>query len=93
MRVAGRACREGKETAGPAAGPALPALVDALDRDETAQEAVLTLATLGPAARVAVPALVERLGEGWDRNLLPLELLHEVLKKIDPEAARKAGVP
>jgi HEAT repeat protein len=78
---------------GPLAGGAVPALMLALDRDETAYDAILTLAAIGPTARPAVPALVERLGDGWDRGLLPLAPLHEALKKIDPEAAHKAGVP
>jgi HEAT repeat protein len=47
------------------------------------------LARVGEGAKGTVPALIEALA---DRSLLVQDAAGEALKKIDPEAARKAGV-
>jgi len=46
-----------------------------------------TLALIGPGARAAVPALMKALRR---KDLAPI--VADALKKIDPEAAAKAGI-
>jgi HEAT repeat protein len=74
---------------GPEAAAGVPALVEAL-KGESGYErrrAALILARIGPDARAAVPALIQLL-KGEDAAEAAL-----ALKRIDPEAAAKAGVP
>jgi HEAT repeat protein len=61
------------------------------DRDERVrQSAAWALGEIGAAAKPAVPALIEALKDE-DRDVQFRAA--EALKRIDPEAAHKAGVP
>ena len=73
----------------------LPTLLHALnDREEPDERlrtaAVKALGEVGPRARAAVPQLLEIIEE--DDNGYRVEVAAEALKKIDSEAAVKAGV-
>lgn len=72
---------------------ALPTLTSALsDKDKwVRRDAANTLGEIGPDAVSVVPALVKVFKE--DKEELVRESTGESLKKIDPEAAKKAGVP
>ncbi len=69
----------------------VPALIEALkDNDTLKRTAVISaLGRLGPQARAAVPALVEV----YKKDSTTSFAAGVVLKGIDPEAAKKAGVP
>ena len=69
----------------------VPALIEALnDKDFEVHRVVLTsLGTIGSAAKEAVPALNEALRHG---DVETRGAIGEVLAKIDPEAAAKAGI-
>jgi HEAT repeat protein len=71
---------------------ALTALVKKVGDTEAAvrREAAGALERFGPAAKEAVPALVAALA---DRDFPVVLAVRDALKRIDPEAARKAGVP
>lgn len=74
---------------GPEAAAGVPALVEVL-RGESGYDrrrAAVVLARIGPDARTAVPALIQVL-KGEDAAEVAA-----ALKRIDPEAAAKAGVP
>jgi HEAT repeat protein len=72
------------------ATPAVPYLIDALfGCSETRELAARALGSIGPDAKAAVPALTARLG---DRYADARKAVAEALKRIDPEAAAKAGV-
>jgi HEAT repeat protein len=71
---------------------AVPVLIDVL-RDSRShppikQNAVLALGEMGPAAKAAIPALKEIL---YDADAHARRSAAEVLKKIDPEAAKRAS--
>src|SRR5262249_7104785 len=68
-------------------------LVTALgDKDEMVRGTTANLcAGLGPKAKAAVPALIAMLNDEKDENVRSLTMA--ALKKIDPVAARRAGVP
>jgi hypothetical protein len=74
----------------PAAEAAIPALREALrDTDRRVRRlSSLALARIGPEARPAVPVLIEALKDRDDR----VRAAAAALKKIDPEAAKKAGI-
>jgi len=69
--------------------PAVPALIEALAATnvESRRRAARALADMGPDAREAVPALTKALD---DKALAPTAA--DALKKIDREAAAKAGI-
>lgn len=75
---------------------AMPDVIKALDDGYgvVAKEAAEVLGNLGPAAKVAVPDLVRV----WEKSRkIPgrpnaTKALAEAIKKIDPEAAKKAGI-
>jgi peroxiredoxin len=75
----------------PAAEAAVPSLSEALkDPDKRVRRlSSLALARIGPAARSAVPALIEA---RKDRDNRVRAAIAEALKKIDAEAAKKAGI-
>jgi len=88
---------------GAAARAAVPALIDVLkDPDVEARiRAADALGGIGPEARAAVPALIDALqdegaivsGGGWDRYTETVKgTAAWALKRIDPEAAARAGV-
>jgi len=74
---------------GPKAKAAVPDLVDAL-KDKSGRVrrfAAKALGQIGPKAKAAVPSLTEALKDDEVGSMAGY-----ALKKIDPEAARKAGV-
>jgi hypothetical protein len=75
----------------PAAEAAVPALSEALkDTDRRVRRlSTLALARIGPGAKSAVPALIEALKDPDNRVRLPIA---DALKKIDLDAAKKAGI-
>jgi HEAT repeat protein len=79
---------------GVAAKAGVPALIDALkdvrNPPDVLGAAAWALGEMGPEARSAVPALIDALKGSNDR--LRKEAA-AALQKIDPEAARKAGLP
>jgi HEAT repeat protein len=73
----------------------VPALTNALyDGDFNVQQsAVAALGEFGPSARIAVPALAEFLiPQEFDRYADMSSDVSNALKKIDPQAAARAGV-
>jgi HEAT repeat protein len=58
--------------------------------ERVAAAAARSLGQIGPAAKAAVSALIDALKDE-DKDVRTAAA--EALKKIDPEAARKAGVP
>jgi HEAT repeat protein len=70
----------------------IPALISCLNdpRSDLRTEAAEALASWGKQSRAAVPRLVQLLEDRSDRDLMAA--VPEALKKIDPEAAAKAGV-
>ena len=76
---------------GPDARLAVPALIEAVKDKESRVRAaaVNALAAIGPSAKAATPALIEALK---DRDKSARARAAEALKKIDSEAAKKAGV-
>ena len=75
---------------GPAAVPAVPALIDMLDNDDDKQarfEAALALAQIGPAASDAVPVLANAL---WDEDRYVRDNSIHALKRIDTPEAESA---
>ncbi len=78
---------------GPEARAAVPALIEGLGRDKDTifrEACIRALEGIGPAAKDAVPALRQAL---QDDNPGVRSLARSALKKIDPAAAAKAGVP
>jgi HEAT repeat protein len=77
---------------GPAATAAIPALMESLrDSDCTVRiRSAWALGDLGPAAKIAFPALLDARNRRPD---LEQEAIAEALKRIDPWAAKQAGVP
>ncbi len=65
----------------------MPALIDALKNGS--EHAALALGEIGPDAREAVPALLAAIKSGQEDVSRSAA---EALRKIDPEAARRAGV-
>jgi HEAT repeat protein len=77
---------------GPPAREAVPALVTALtDQEESVVRTFVptALGGIGPAAQAAVPSLLDALE---DEDLSLRSGAAEALKKIDPQAAAKAGI-
>lgn len=69
----------------------LPILIQALEPgNECHSSAAKALGEIGPAAKQAVPALLKLLS---DKDPAVRKTVGEALKKIDPAAAKKAGVP
>src|SRR5205823_4902352 len=73
---------------GPKAKAAVPALIDALKdkKDRVRRFSAKALGDVGPEAKAAVPALIEALRDDQVRAMAGY-----ALKRIDPEAAKKAG--
>jgi len=70
----------------------IPALITCLNdsRSDLRTEATEALAGWGKQSQAAVPRLIQLLDDRSDRDLMAA--VPEALKKIDPEAAAKAGV-
>ncbi len=87
-----RRAAEGLGEMGAAAAAAVPALIEAMSRDASdtvRAAAALALGAIGPAARDAVPALARIATDAAS----PIRTqAGSALRKIDPEAARKAGL-
>ena len=78
---------------GPAAKPAVPALVEALAQDEDSSVravAAIALAALGNGDKTAVLALSRALNT--ETNYLVRSISSSALLRLDPEAAGRAGV-
>ena len=71
---------------------AVPALKDALNNKSglTRYWAINALGEIGPQAKDAVPALIEQLKDDNEQRRTSAGF---ALEKIDPDAAKKAGVP
>jgi HEAT repeat protein len=71
---------------------AIPVLLDCMvDRDGHGQSDVVeALGEYGPKAKAAVPTLIKLLSDRSSKEIM--EAVPKALKKIDPEAAAKAGV-
>ena len=71
---------------------AVPALIVILkDTDAGARFfSAIALRNMGPAAKAAIPALIESM---TDQDRCVRETVAAALTAIDPEAAKKAGVP
>jgi hypothetical protein len=65
-------------------------LIRALDDDWTRYQAIIALGRIGPDAKAAVPHLVRLWQEVNDTHRMSI---HEALRRIDPDAARKLGAP
>jgi len=86
----GKPAAESLSLIGPEARAAVPALVGLLKHEghfELQKAAAIALGAIGPDARTAVPALVKCLRQ---KEVAPVAAA--ALKKIDPEAAAKAGI-
>jgi hypothetical protein len=73
-------------------GQVVPALVEMLNHRHSGNElfAITSLGRLGPVATSAIPQLVAQ----WSResDLVWKNLIEVTIRKIDPEAAEKAGI-
>jgi len=76
---------------GPAAAPAVPALIDAI-RNHSAQSdsAVVALGKIGPAAKDAVPTLLR--ADAGDFGYIDHAQAHAALLQIDPDAVHRAKI-
>ena len=73
------------------------ALIAKVKQGQALYPAAYALERIGPEAKAAVPALLKALTEvpnpGLYQDQQDREALGKALKVIDPEVARKAGVP